>query len=303
MSSGYVDYFITRAMPPVKPVLAMSILLRDEEDIIEDNILFHLHNGVDVFVISDNASTDSSRDIINKLARNYPIHVIDRPDGKYLQSEWRTDMAQVAYKKFNANWVINNDADEFWLPCNGNLKSYLHYKDTVVSVLRGNMLVAKQDNHYYDSIWRVASPIVYPVDKQEDVTAQMSLLLVSIKGKTIINPRGWFRVKGGSHRASHIYKPLGVRQENDIFIYHFPIRSYKKFVANAQQGWALLSHNPATRMGNHLKRWARMWKEGILREEYERLLFDEEEIQFMEKLGVIIKDSRMKNALLEIKNN
>ncbi len=73
-------------------------------------------------------------------------------------------------------------------------------------------------------------------------------------------------MKGGNHGASHIYKALESRVENNIFIYHFPIRSYKKFAANAKQGAALLKNNPDTRMGNHLRRWAKMWEAGTLEE-------------------------------------
>ena len=281
----------------------MSILVRDEEDIIEDNILFHLRQGVDAFVISDNASTDGTKDILNKLVRNHPIHVINRPDGEYLQSEWMTEMAQIAYKMFNANWVINNDADEFWMPRNGNIKSHLSCKDTVVAVPRGNMLIPDQGKDYYESTWMVTSPIAYPRETQADASAQMSLLLVSIGKKVIVNPRGRFKVKGGNHDASHIYKSLGSRVENNIFIYHFPIRSYEKFVTNAKQGAALLKNNPDARMGNHLRRWAKMWEVGTLEEEYERFLFTQAEIQTLQKLGIITKDSRINDALLSVKGS
>ena len=279
----------------------MSILVRNEDDIIEDNILFHLHHGVDAFIISDNASTDGTRDILNKLARNHPIHIIDRPNGEYRQSKWVTEMAQIAYKMFNANWVINNDADEFWLPINGDIKSHLSYKDTVVAVARGNMLIPERGKDYYESTWRVSTPITYPPETQPDVSVQMSLLLLSVREKVILNPRGIFKVRGGNHDAYHIYKLLGSRVEDNIFIYHFQIRSYEKFVAQAKQGAVLLKNNPATRMGNHLRRWAKMWEAGTLEEEYERFLFTRDETRTLEKIGIINEDTRFKDALLAVK--
>ena len=279
----------------------MSILVRNEDDIIEDNILFHLHHGVDAFVISDNASTDGTRDILNKLARNYPIHIIDRPNGEYLQSAWVTEMAQIGYKMFNAHWVINNDADEFWLPLNGDIKSYLSHKDTVITVSRGNMLISERGKDYYESTWRVATPITYPPETQADISTKMSLLLLPLLPKVIVNPRGMLYVRGGNHGAYHICKKLGSRVENNIFIYHFQIRSYEKFVADAKQGAALLKNNPAVRMGSHLRRWAKMWEAGTLEEEYERFLFTRDEIQTLEKIGIINEDTRFKDALLAVK--
>ena len=36
----------------------MTLLVRDEEDIIEDNLLFHLNQGIDFVVVTDNRSVD-----------------------------------------------------------------------------------------------------------------------------------------------------------------------------------------------------------------------------------------------------
>jgi hypothetical protein len=44
--------------------LVMTLLVRDEEDVLRANIDFHRAQGVDFFIVTDNRSEDSTPDII-----------------------------------------------------------------------------------------------------------------------------------------------------------------------------------------------------------------------------------------------
>ena len=44
--------------------LAMTILVRDAEDLIETNLRYHRAQGVDLFLIGDNGSTDRTLEIL-----------------------------------------------------------------------------------------------------------------------------------------------------------------------------------------------------------------------------------------------
>ncbi|MFN0154048.1 MAG: glycosyltransferase family 2 protein, partial [Gaiella sp.] len=103
----------------------MTLLARDEADIIEGQIRFHLAAGVDFFIVTDHGSCDGTTEILSRLAHEGVAHVI-REDGATLrQSEWVTRMARLAALEHGADWVINSDADEFWLPSGGGLKQVL----------------------------------------------------------------------------------------------------------------------------------------------------------------------------------
>lgn len=56
--------------------LIMTLLVRDEEDILAHNIEYHLGNGVDFVIATDNLSTDRTRDILEEFRRAGQLHYI-----------------------------------------------------------------------------------------------------------------------------------------------------------------------------------------------------------------------------------
>jgi hypothetical protein len=95
--------------------LVMTLLVRDEEDVLEANLTYHLEQGVDFVVVTDNESSDATPEILRRYAEMGHVHVIEQT-GDLEQAKWVTQMARLAATEFGADWVINNDADEFWWP-------------------------------------------------------------------------------------------------------------------------------------------------------------------------------------------
>ncbi|GAB6070834.1 hypothetical protein JCM30760_19310 [Thiomicrorhabdus hydrogeniphila] len=281
--------------------LIMSILCRNEVDIIEANIKTHANLGVDGFVVMDNGSTDGTREKLTELSQQYNIHIIDQASQTYQQAKWMKQLAFYARDKMNARWVISNDADEFWIPEEGDLKSYLMANDSVVTVKRSNMLLTEDalssDYHFTKAQHRVLYPICYDreVQKNDD---QISMLLVPISPKVIVNPKGLIKLSGGNHRAKHIGKVFTARNETSIHVYHYPIRSFDQFEANIKHRAELLKL-PNAKMGDHYRRWVRLYQEGSLKEEFNRFILSNEQLAAFTEYRVALKDNKPSQAILK----
>ena len=105
------------------PKLYMTLLVKNEEDILESNLQFHKAMGVDGFIVTDNNSTDSTLEIIKRYqAKGWIKEVIIERATNYCQKEWVDRMIMIAKKRYGADWVINADADELWYCPERNLK-------------------------------------------------------------------------------------------------------------------------------------------------------------------------------------
>lgn len=269
--------------------LSMNLLVKNEADIIEDNIRFHASQGVDCFVVMDNGSTDGTKEIVERLQKEFDIHLIDRPVKDYQQSNWKSEMAFVSRRKLKADWSIANDADEFWICESGNLKDHLSYWGSIVECKRINM-VPDEDFHedgydYLDSPYEVVLPI-YNRDANLIKDDNLSIQLGKINGKVIVNNHGLVRVKGGNHRAWHWWAKINQKTCPDINVYHYPIRSKQHFVEHIENRSKLLASG-VTKMGDHYRRWVRFYDEGRIDEELDRLVLRKDDAKVLERFGVV----------------
>jgi Glycosyl transferase family 2 len=116
--------------------LVLTLLARDEADVVDANLAFHLSAGVDFVVATDNRSRDGTTEILESYAREGVLHLVREDSTGFDQSAWVTRMAQLAAGEFGADWVINSDADEFWWPRGGDLKEVLAAMPPRFGILR-----------------------------------------------------------------------------------------------------------------------------------------------------------------------
>ncbi len=272
--------------------LVMTILVKNEADIIETNIRFHADQGVDSFLVMDNASDDNTPDILEKLSKDFDVHVVHNPSTDYQQEKWMTELAIKARKELGADLVISNDADEFWSAANStSLKDALDSKDSVVTVPRYNFIQSREAMNADDPFWqcmnKVVSPIVYSRDDQLHRMG-LAMPLVKISPKVIVNPKGLIKIKGGNHRAKHLRR-WADRNTDKIEVHHYPIRNYQQFEKNIKNRKRLLESDPDTRMGVHYKRWVDLLNQNQLASEFDDMSLSVGEIATLERVGVVNK--------------
>ncbi len=101
--------------------LVMTMMVRDEADIIDAVIRFSLDQGVDLLIVTDNGSVDGTLERLEEYVKAGTVVLHHEP--RQLKEQYRvvTRMAREAWTEHGADWVINADADEFWLPVDRSL--------------------------------------------------------------------------------------------------------------------------------------------------------------------------------------
>ncbi|MRK03281.1 glycosyltransferase family 2 protein [Aeromicrobium yanjiei] len=102
------------AGPQVK--IVATLMVRDEVDIIAAMVEHHLAQGIDLIIATDNGSVDGTREVLAEYAERGVVELHDYLVHDKNQTGVVSSMASRAYTEHGADWVINVDADEFFVP-------------------------------------------------------------------------------------------------------------------------------------------------------------------------------------------
>jgi hypothetical protein len=103
--------------------LAVTLMVRDEADVLPAWLDHHVAQGFDVFVVTDNGSVDGTTDLLTAFAERDDVTVDLRHDPVHQKQQGTvvTGMARDAATVHHADWVVNADADEFIVPVDRSL--------------------------------------------------------------------------------------------------------------------------------------------------------------------------------------
>lgn len=206
-------------------------MIKNESDIIESFIRYHL-NIFDEMIILDNRSADDSRKIIEKLQNeNLPIILIKDNDSYFNQHEKSTKLLKIAFEQYSADIVCPLDADEFLSSDNGNPREILEKLD---------------ENRYYKFKWRtyvataeddpsvkfIPSKITHMRDEKYE-----PFYKVAVPKKLFLNSN--MSLEEGNHELT--FEDLEERNKaliiDDLKISHFPLRSVEQCMSKILVGW------------------------------------------------------------------
>jgi glycosyltransferase involved in cell wall biosynthesis len=302
--------------------LLMTLLVRDEADIIEDNIKFHLAQGVDHIIVTDNNSKDGTKEILEKYEKDGILTLLHEASTDYKQSEWVNRMISISKIKFNPKWIINNDADEFWYSPSNNLKNHLIDENVLLQCDRVNMvsstkIIQENSLKYYDNlIWKSTLNTLTPMlnDIYEDklsmpyfyyklpfiLNVKNDPIIINNSHKLLTPTKNLLNVGNGMHTAS--YSNNIKLEKCDIKIYHFPIRNIKSFEDRINQIGEVLYKRPKPWNNESWKyrRWKKMLEnEGILAP-LKDALPTHTQFRIHINTGILIKDNTIQNILNEL---
>jgi len=260
--------------------LVMTLLVRDEVDIVAANIRHHLAAGVDFVVATDNGSTDGTVEILEGFERDGVLSLRHDADDTFDQARLTTEMAHLARTRFGADWVLSNDADEFWV---GPLRK-------TIAATPANLLFCRRANRVapHEAPWSFTAAR-YLVAKPDE--AAQSELLRPIPPKVLVRASDLISLTQGCHNAEmREARPAPARE---ILIRHFAVRGRDHFLRKATTGGAAYARNRKLdpRLGAHWRRWHQAIQAGRLDEEYARVVPSARDIAQASAAGTVIEDA------------
>jgi hypothetical protein len=271
--------------------LVMTLLVRDAEELLKHNLEFHLRQGVDFFIITDNRSVDGTSAIIQEYVRAGLAERIWEAEDTFSQGRWVTRMARLAATAYGADWVINSDDDEFWSGRPATLREVLSRVppewEAVEVQRRNHPAVAGRDAGEFIEV------MIY---RERD---SFNLFGEPLLPKVCHRAMADVKVEQGNHFVSRAGVPLAALKSAGALISHFPIRGYAAFERKIVNGGSAYARNtelgPET--GATWRHLYELWKRGELLEWYERQRLAPEQV--LEKLanGALVIDNSILRTL------
>jgi Glycosyl transferase family 2 len=260
--------------------VALTLLVRDEADVIDTHLSFHLNAGVDVVIATDHRSQDGTTDVLQAYARDGHVHLIRRDDERIRQSEWMTHMARLAASDYGADWVLNSDADEFWWPAASTLREALAAVPPAHGVVYAVSRVFPPRPGTGSFAERMTIRLDLPAPINDPATPYRHVAKVAHRAHSRAE------VMQGNHRVSGVpYREL--RNWSPLELLHFPLRSPEQAAAKHANTLAAWEVNLRGDLAQARRRSSY----------YDGLVLDDAAVARGLAAGSLAEDTRLRDAL------
>ncbi len=211
----------------------MMLLVKDEEDIIGQNLRHHYDLGFRVFCILNNLSTDRTRVIIDEFKMSKLdsfVIIVDDPVAGHYQADKMNIYSNTLVKharlsKFEIDWIFYVDADEFIAFDNSYLSSQKIYnfeKDLLDRSIKFLVFhwIHCASFHMIEKLDNNLSPFL--------VLNNYSSRLIPVVPKIACRVDSDFEIMEGNHFIKYNIYPLSavkVCALDDLYMWHFSLRS------------------------------------------------------------------------------
>ena len=273
--------------------LVMTLLVRDEEETLEANMRYHLDQGIDHIIVTDNLSSDRSREIIQDFVSQGVATYLFEGEDTHAQSRWVTRMARMAHETFQADWIVHSDADEFWIPlAHPSLAAFFSQCQEwdVIEAQRHDFVCVRDETADNRSL-----PFWARMTYRK--TVSLNPLGNPLLPKVAHRPSANAVVADGNHAVSGLDTPR--KLQGGLEILHFPLRSRSQYINKIRVGGKALMNNTGLPL-NVGATWRRQYDElqktGTL-SFIESSIVNNEGLEALLSSGAAVEDTRLKSVL------
>jgi len=272
----------------------MVYKVRDEADIIEDNLRFHLAQGVDFFVVVDTGSVDGTIEILERY-EGAGILRLERTIGGIhdMKRGGEEGITRIA-GEMGADWIVHNDADEFWWPAAGNLKETFEAipeEFGMVLAPRTEFVMRPGEGPFADRMTVREARFRRPAKSAHRPSDRISLRgphpveiwagepYRGLVGKPVLRTEA-------EHREDDPLE-LVIAPTFPVGVLHFPFRTFEQYRRRAE----IARDNGQLQRNEEGRAVRKALEGGSLEEIYDRLTLDDEEVAKGIEEGWLVEDT------------
>lgn len=275
--------------------LAVTLMVRDEADIVGPVIDNLIAQGADAIIVTDNGSVDGTTEILESYGDR--IDLRHDPVQRKQQFSVVTGMARDAATVHGADWVINADADEFWLPRIGGATVRDVLSEMPVSLRTFPVEVIDMIGDPAargTGLQRLTLQDRRPVERMNalGIHAHATPDAVHIGSPDI-------EVAQGNHFVN-LERHGEVPAELGLEVLHFPWRSWEQFESKVEKSGRAYASNPDLQPSpnHHGMREYRRYLDGLLFAYYVLRHPDATEVDAALADGTLVRDLRVAESFL-----
>lgn len=250
-------------------MIVATLLVKDEEEILEEWFEHHISQGIDKFIVTNNDSKDKTKKIIDKFSKKIEL-IIEEPKFGHYQDLWVTRMAHIA-ANLKPDWIVHIDADEFW----SGFENLKDIPKNITLVMSNNWF-----NHFphFEIEKGQFNRSLMPYFSNESGCCSNEKILefhehFATSRKIIHRPSKNILICPGNHRAINFEGDIIIHKK--INIHHYPIRYFDQFKNKVIRGGeAMKVSGYPEYVNHHWRRWYKEYESGDLKKIYEKIIYE-----------------------------